>query len=109
KRCLIAVRIAPDLRARLASLPHKPQTSRTVKATSKPDLFRLLPSIDELLRNPRLEALAQREGRNATLEAARASLEQLRADITAGKFDEAQVRFRLGDLQRDVEQRLQQS
>src|SRR5208283_1993136 len=79
------------------------------KATSKSDLFRLLPSIDELLRNPRLEALAQREGRNATLEAARASLEQLRADITAGKFDEAQVRFRLGDLQRDVEQRLQQS
>jgi len=80
-----------------------------VKATPKSDLFRLLPSIDELLRNPRLEALAQREGRNATLEAARASLEQLRADITAGKFDEAQVRFRLGDLQRDVEQRLQQS
>jgi len=80
-----------------------------VKATSKPDLFRLLPSVDELLRNPQLEALAQREGRNATLEAARASVEQLRTDITAGKLGEAQIRSSLDDLPRDVEQRLQQS
>jgi len=80
-----------------------------VKATSKPDLFRLLPSIDELLRNPRLEALAQREGRSATLEAARASLEQLRADITASELDETQIRTRLDDLPRDVGQRLLQS
>jgi L-seryl-tRNA(Ser) seleniumtransferase len=80
-----------------------------VKATSKSDLFRLLLCVDELLRNPRLEALAQREGRGATLGAARASLEQLRADISAGKLDEAQVRSRLDGLPRDVERRLQQS
>src|SRR5271165_1077815 len=80
-----------------------------MKAATKPDLFRLLPSVDELLRHPDLETLAQREGRSATIEATRAALEQLRSDITAGQLDEAQIKPRLDDLPRDVEQRLQQS
>ncbi len=71
--------------------------------------FRLLPSLDELLRHPVIEALVQREGRSATIAAARAALEQLRTDITAGKLDEAQLRSRLDDLPRTVEQRLRQS
>jgi len=73
------------------------------------DLFRLLPSIDELLRNPVLDTLAQREGRSATTEAARVALEQLRADIGAGKLDQAQIRFRLDDLPREVEKKLLES
>ncbi len=73
------------------------------------DLFRLLPSVDELLRHPPLQALALREGRSATLEATRAALEQLRADIVAGKFDEAQIQATLNDLPHDVDQRLRQS
>jgi L-seryl-tRNA(Ser) seleniumtransferase len=80
-----------------------------VKATAKSDLFRLLPSLDELLRNPVMEALVQREGRSATVAAARAALEQLRTDITAGKFHEEQIRTRLDDLPGAVQQRLQQS
>ena len=71
--------------------------------------FRLLPSLDELLRHPVIEALVQREGRSATIAAARASLEQLRTDITAGKLDEAQTKSRLDELPRKVEQRLRQS
>jgi L-seryl-tRNA(Ser) seleniumtransferase len=80
-----------------------------VKAISKRDLFRLLPSVDDLLRDLQLEALTQREGRTATLEAARAALEQLRTDIAAGKLDEQQIKAKVDDLPRDVEQRLQQS
>src|SRR5271165_2295818 len=80
-----------------------------MKAATKPDLFRLLPSVDELLHHPELDALAQREGRSATIEATRAALEQLRADIVAGMLDEAQIKAKLDDLPRDVEQRLQQS
>ena len=76
---------------------------------SQSDLFRLLPSLDELLRHPAIEALVQREGRSATIAAARAALEQLRTDITAGKLDEAQIKSRLDELPRTVEQRLQQS
>jgi L-seryl-tRNA(Ser) seleniumtransferase len=80
-----------------------------VKAISQSALFRLLPSLDELLRHPAIEALVQRGGRSATIAAARAALEQLRTDITAGKLDEAQTRSRLDELPRTVEQRLQQA
>ena len=76
---------------------------------SQSALFRLLPSLDELLRLPAIEALVQRRGRSVTIAAARAVLEQLRADITAGKLDEAQLRSRLDELPRTVEQRLRQS
>ncbi len=80
-----------------------------MNALSQSDLFRLLPSIDELLRNPLFEALAQRDGRGATVKAARVALEQLRTDIATGKLDEAQIKSRLDDLPRDVEQTLRQS
>jgi L-seryl-tRNA(Ser) seleniumtransferase len=73
------------------------------------DLFRLLPSVDELLRTPLVEALVLREGRSATTEAARVALEQLRADIGAGKLDEAQIKSRLDDLPREVEKKLLES
>jgi L-seryl-tRNA(Ser) seleniumtransferase len=76
---------------------------------SQSALFRLLPSLDELLRHPAIEALVQREGRSATIAAARAVLEQLRSDITAGQLDETQIRSRLDELPRTVEQRLRQS
>ena len=80
-----------------------------MKAAAKVDLFRLLPSVDELLRDPQTEALAQREGRSATIEAARAALEGLRNEIAAGELDEAQIKFSLDGLPRTVEQRLQQA
>ncbi|MFZ0911682.1 MAG: L-seryl-tRNA(Sec) selenium transferase [Candidatus Korobacteraceae bacterium] len=76
---------------------------------SQSALFRLLPSLDELLRLPAIDALVQRQGRSVTIAAARAVLEQLRSDITAGQLDEAQIRSRLDGLPRTVEQRLQQS
>jgi L-seryl-tRNA(Ser) seleniumtransferase len=81
----------------------------SVKTIAKPDLFRLLPSVDELLHNPQLESLKLREGRSATLEATRDALEQLRADIILGKLDEQQIKAKVDDLPRDVERRLQQS
>ncbi|MGA3052899.1 MAG: L-seryl-tRNA(Sec) selenium transferase [Candidatus Korobacteraceae bacterium] len=76
---------------------------------SQSALFRLLPSLDELLRHPAIEALVQREGRSATVAAARAVLEQLRTDITAGKLDEAEIKSRLDDLPPTVKQGLRQS
>jgi L-seryl-tRNA(Ser) seleniumtransferase len=80
-----------------------------MKAPGKSELFRLLPSLDELLRLPAIETLVQRAGRSATIAAAREVLEQLRTDITAGKLDEAQIRSRLDELPRTLERRVQQS
>ncbi len=76
---------------------------------SNHDLFRLLPSVDDLLRNPQLEALAQREGRTATLEASREALHELRSDITSGKLNEQQIKSVLDNLPNEIEQRLQHS
>jgi len=47
-------------------------------------LLRRLPSLDELLRRPVLEELAARAGRPIVLEAARAVLDRLRAEISQG-------------------------
>ena len=80
-----------------------------MKATAKSDLFRLLPSVDELLRIPQVEALAEAHGRAPTLEAARSVLESLRAEIVSGDFDEVQLKTRLEDLPQLIEQRLEQS
>ena len=78
-----------------------------MSTAAKSALFRLLPSVDDLLRNPEIEPLAQKNGRSQTVEAARAILELLRAEIISGDLDEAQIKTRLDDLPREVEQRLQ--
>jgi len=80
-----------------------------MRVTSKSDLFRLLPSVDELLRYPQIEALARMEGRSGTLEAARTSLEQLRTDIAAGKLNEQQIKAAIEKFPHEVERRLRDS
>jgi L-seryl-tRNA(Ser) seleniumtransferase len=91
----------------LASFSHNQQTSPTVKAAANPDLFRLLPSIDELLRSETLLALVQRFGHAATVEVARAFIEDLRAGISAGSLDEAQLKTAIGQLPLAIGERLQ--
>jgi len=80
-----------------------------VSFTSNSDLFRLLPSVDELLRDPRVEALASKNGRAPTLAVARIALERLRAEIVAGNLDEAQIKAKVDDLPLDVERLLRES
>ena len=54
---------------------------------SKSDLYRLLPSVDEVMRGPQLEAAIAREGRPAVITAARTVLERVRAEIGRGDLD----------------------
>jgi L-seryl-tRNA(Ser) seleniumtransferase len=54
-----------------------------VASASKSDLLRQIPSVDELLRQPRLAALAARIDRNLLLEITRAALTDLRARLAA--------------------------
>ncbi|MGE5113579.1 MAG: L-seryl-tRNA(Sec) selenium transferase [Acidobacteriaceae bacterium] len=56
-------------------------------AVSKTDLFRKLPSIDELLRWESLSAVIEREGRAATTQATREVLERLRVEIAEDRLD----------------------
>jgi L-seryl-tRNA(Ser) seleniumtransferase len=80
-----------------------------VKVAAKSALYRLLPSVDELLRGPALAELAAREGRAAVTEAARAVLARLRKEISAGHLDPQGVETAVAGLPAAVERRLRQS
>jgi L-seryl-tRNA(Ser) seleniumtransferase len=61
-------------------------------------LFRRLPAVDELLRQPGIAALVARDGQAEVVAAARATLDELRAEIAAGRLDEAKLELALGGL-----------
>ena len=75
--------------------------------SAKAELYRLLPSVDELLRREEVQALVAREGHAATLEAVRATLESLRADIAVGALDESRVSAAIDNLPGQIERCLQ--
>ena len=58
-----------------------------VKTHPKSDLYRLLPSVDELLHQPELVALIEREGQPAVTEAIRAVLAKVREEIATGHLE----------------------
>lgn len=62
------------------------------------DLYRELPSVDELVRDPGVSDLADREGQSATADACRTVLAKLRSEIAAGHLDEAKLSLALSDL-----------
>lgn len=55
-----------------------------MKAQSKTDLYRLLPSVDDLLRESAVASLVEAEGQPATVEAIRAVLAKVREEIAGG-------------------------
>src|SRR5258707_656066 len=54
-----------------------------MKTVAKSDLYRLLPSVEDLLRDPELAPLLERGGQPAMAEAIRTVLEQLREEISS--------------------------
>jgi L-seryl-tRNA(Ser) seleniumtransferase len=80
-----------------------------VTATSKPDLFRLLPSVDELLRDREVEILVQRFGRAATVEASRAAVDDLRSNVAGGSLEASDIKAAIDDLPQAIQQQLERS
>jgi L-seryl-tRNA(Ser) seleniumtransferase len=80
-----------------------------VKLQANPDLYRKLPSVDELLRSPGLATLASQEGQTAVTDAARAVLASLREEITAGRLDANGAELALSGLDDAVERQLRQA
>jgi L-seryl-tRNA(Ser) seleniumtransferase len=72
---------------------------------SKSDLFRRLPSVDELLRQPELRPLVESEGHAAT-DAARAVVARLREEIAVGTLDERGVEIAVSGIKDAVERQL---
>ena len=80
-----------------------------VSTTPKADLFRRLPSIDELLRWQSLAEVVEREGRAATTEAAREVLARLREEIAADRLDSHRLDYALAGLTDAVQKQLREA
>jgi L-seryl-tRNA(Ser) seleniumtransferase len=71
------------------------------------ELFRRLPSVDEVLRCPELASLAATAGHTAVTDAARTAIADLRRNIAAGALNEDALDAAIAKLPRVVEQQLQ--
>jgi L-seryl-tRNA(Ser) seleniumtransferase len=85
-----------------------------VSTANKSALFQKLPSTDELLRQPDMQALIAREGHAAVAETIRVVLACLRLEISAGQIsggqlDEKSLDLALGGLPAAVERQLRKS
>ena len=80
-----------------------------MKAASKADLFRRLPSVDELLRSPEFTSMIAAEGHTPVAEAARVVLARLRGEINSGTLDPKGVDLALSGLHEAVERQLRQT
>ena len=80
-----------------------------VPTTSKADLYRKLPSVDELLRNAALTTIIDSEGHAAVTDAARTVLASLRTEIAAGRLDTAAVDLALSGIPDAVARQARQS
>jgi L-seryl-tRNA(Ser) seleniumtransferase len=80
-----------------------------VPTTSKADLYRRLPSVDELLRSPEFAAIVSSEGQASVTDAARVVLTRLRAEIAAARLDAAAVDLALAGIADAVERQVRQA
>jgi L-seryl-tRNA(Ser) seleniumtransferase len=80
-----------------------------VNANNQPDLFRLLPSVDELLRAASVQILTQQFGHNAAVEACRTFVDGLREGVVAGKLDESQLETAVNNAPQALADRLHRS
>jgi L-seryl-tRNA(Ser) seleniumtransferase len=78
-----------------------------VSTTSKSDLYRLLPSVDELLKSADLAELVAQEGQPAVTESVRAVLASVREEISSGTLSSQQaVELAVSHLPSAVEKHL---
>ncbi len=80
-----------------------------MKTGSKADLYRALPSVDELLRAPEVSALVARDGQPAVTDAARAVLARLRQEIASGDIDARKLEIAIAGLAEAVRRQIQRN
>src|SRR5258706_14278682 len=80
-----------------------------MKSVAKSELFRELPSVDDVLRMPGVEAFAARHGIAPVTSAARAVLARLREEVAAGLVDESALRLALAGVASAIEGQVRQA
>jgi L-seryl-tRNA(Ser) seleniumtransferase len=69
-----------------------------VKTSQKSDLYRKLPSVDELVRSPELAHLVSEDGQASVTDAARSVLARLRDEISADRLNQVGVELAISGL-----------
>ena len=87
---------------RIADTPY----TSCVQTTDKAELFRKLPSVDELLRRPELLAFVERDGHAVVAEATRAVLGSLREAISVGSLDSSGIDIALLHIVEVIERQI---
>src|SRR5215469_13034498 len=77
--------------------------------TSQSGLYRELPSVDDLLREPGLAELAAQDGQTAVADACRAVLAVLRAEIAAERLDADKLKLALSGIPSAVRHELRRA
>jgi L-seryl-tRNA(Ser) seleniumtransferase len=80
-----------------------------MKSVAKSDLFRELPSVDDVLRMPGVEALPASHGIAPVTAAARAVLASLRDEVASGLLDQPALQLALAGIPSAIEGRLRQA
>jgi L-seryl-tRNA(Ser) seleniumtransferase len=80
-----------------------------MKSVAKSDLFRELPSVDEVLRMPGVEALPASHGIAPVTAAARAVLARLRDEVASGLLDQTALQLALAGIAGAIEGHLRQA
>ena len=80
-----------------------------MKAPSKSDLYRKLPSVDEVLRDPDLADSVARDGRAAVTNTARKALEALRQEIDSAPLSAEALDLALSGLATAIERELRRA
>jgi L-seryl-tRNA(Ser) seleniumtransferase len=80
-----------------------------MKSAAKSELFRELPSVDEVVRMPGLVLLSTAHGSTSVTDAARSVLARLRDEISSGRLDLPGLQLALGGLTAAIEGSLRQS
>ena len=80
-----------------------------VGPSARSDLFRLLPSVDDLLRRPEVQTLMRQQGHAATVEAVRSFQSDLRSQIATGEMTEERILAAVEAASRKIEQRLREA
>ena len=80
-----------------------------MKSAAKSELFRELPSVDEVVRMPGVVLLSAAHGSSSVTDGARSVLAQLREEISSGRLGLAGLELALGGLAGAIEGRLRQS
>jgi len=73
------------------------------------ELYRELPSVDELVHSQATAELVDREGRAAVAEACRAVLSRLRQEISTGHFDSHRLQLALADIHLAIRRELERA